>query len=99
MTDEMPWFIAIFVIGWVLALLGNILGWVYRKPGVTMSVLINGYPDEPAPSGLLVVKRMLSYVQDDKRKLVYGVLFLAAFLIMADVLAMLFLGLVMGGAR
>lgn len=93
--EDMPWFIVIFVIGWVLALLGNILGWVYRKPGVTMSVLINGYPDEPAPSDFFVGKRLLSYVRDDKRKLVYGVCFIVVFLVMADVLAMVTLGLVL----
>ena len=95
MIDEMPWFFVIFVLSWLLALVGNILGWVYRKPGVTMSVLMNGYPDEPAPSGFFCGKRTLSYIRDDKRKLVYGVLFVAAFLIMADVLLMLLFGLVL----
>lgn len=95
MIDEMPWFIVIFVIGWLLALLGNVLFWFYRKPGVTMSVLINGYPDEPSPSSFFARKRLLSYVRDDRRKLVYRVLFVSAFMIMVDVLAMVLLGLVL----
>lgn len=95
MIDDLLWFLVIFVFGWVLALVGGLLGWAYRKPGVTTSVLMNGYTDEPAASGLSQPKRMLSYVRDDKRKLVFWVIFVAELLLLADVLALLVAALVL----
>ena len=85
MFDDGSWVFVIFMVGWVLALVANILVWVYRKPGITMAIITNGYPDESAPP-FFSHKRVLSYVRDDKRKLVYGVGFVAVFLMMAVVL-------------
>ena len=95
MIDDLLWFIIVFVFGWVLALVGSGLGWVYRKPGVTMTVLFNGYPDEARPGGVSTFKRMLSYVRDDKRNLVFWVVFVAELLLLADVLALLTVSLVL----
>ena len=89
MIDYIPWFIVVFVFGWVLALFGIVLGWIYKKPGVTMSVLIDGHPDEPADSGISHTRRMLSYVREDKRTLVLWIIFVAEALLLADVLAAL----------
>lgn len=89
MTDYIPWFIVVFILGWILALFGTALGWAFRKPGVTMSVLIGGYPDEPGNKEMSHSRRILSYVQDDKRTLVLWILFVAEGLLLADVLAAL----------
>jgi len=93
--DDLLWFLIIFVFGWVLALVGGLLGWAYRKPGVTTSVLINGYTDEPAPSDLSQPKRMLSYVRGDKRNLVFWIIFVAELLLLADVVALLVVAVVL----
>ncbi|MGB5257979.1 MAG: hypothetical protein WBN44_12045 [Woeseiaceae bacterium] len=95
MIDDLLWFLIIFVFGWVLALVGGLLGWAYRKPGITMSVLMNGYTDEPTPKGLSQPKRMLSYVRDDKRNLVSWVIFVAELLLLADVVALLVVAVVL----
>jgi len=69
-----------------LAICANILGYVFRKPGVNFSVFMNGYPDEPAPGGFFQMRRLLSYVREDKAKLVYWTAFAGAFLFIANIL-------------
>ncbi len=86
MGEEFPWFIAVFFVAIALAICSNILAYVFRKPGVDFSVYMNGYPDEPAPGGFFQMRRMMSYVREDKAKLVYWIAFAGAFLFMTNIL-------------
>ncbi|MCH8135233.1 MAG: hypothetical protein IIB77_04555 [Proteobacteria bacterium] len=72
MGEDFPWFIAVFFVAIALLVCANILAYVFRKPGVKMSAYINGYPDEPAPSGLFQMRRLMSYVREDRVKLGYS---------------------------
>jgi hypothetical protein len=92
--EYFPWFIAVFLIAMALVICSNILAYVFRKPGVNFSVYMNGYRDEPALSGFFQMRRMMSWVREDKVKLVYWIAFAGAFLFMANIL----FGLVMAFA-
>lgn len=94
MGGQFPWFIIVFLIAMVLLGSAQVLAYVYRKPGVNFSVYINGYPDEPAPRGFFHMRRVISYVREDKVKLVYWTAFAGAFLFMANILFILLMGLV-----
>jgi len=91
---DFPWFIAVFFVAMALLICSNILAYVFRKPGVNFSVYMNGYPDEPAPSGLFHMRRLMSYVREDRVKLVYWLAFAGAFLFMANILFVLLMALV-----
>ena len=94
MGEDFPWFIAMFLVAMTLVICANILAYVFRKPGVDFSVYMNGYPEEPAPSGFFQMRRMMSYVREDKVKLVYWIAFAGAFLFMANILFMLVMAFV-----
>lgn len=94
MGEQFPWFIIVFFIAMVLLGSAQILAFVFRKPGVNLSVYINGFPDEPAPSGLFQMRRLMSYVREDRVKLVYWLAFTGAFLFMANILFALLMGLI-----
>ena len=95
MGEELSWFVVVFFVAMALVLCANILAYVFRKPGVDLSVYFNGYPDEPAPSGFFQMRRLLSYVREDRAKLVYWIAFAGVFLFMATILTGLFIGLIL----
>ena len=66
----------------------------FENPALIFSVYMNGYPDEPAPSGFFQIRRMMSYVREDKVKLVYWIGFAGAFLFMANILFVLVMAFV-----
>ena len=91
---QFPWFIIVFFIAIVLLGSAQILAYVFRKPGVNLSAYINGLPDEPAPSGLFQMRRLMSYVREDRVKIVYWLAFAGACLFMANILFALLMGLI-----
>lgn len=93
MGEDFPWFVAVFFIAMALLICANVLAYVFRKPGVNFSVYMNGYPDEPAPSGFFQMRRLMSYVREDRLRLVYWLAFAGAFLFVANILFVLAMGL------
>ena len=94
MEQDFPWIFVVFFVAIGLLICANILAYVFRKPGVDMSVYTNGYPNEPSPSRFLQTRRLMSYVREDRVKLVYWTAFAGAFLFMTNILFVLVIGLV-----
>ncbi len=85
------WLVPICFFGWSIGVCGAIMAWVFRKPGVDLNVLINGFEDEP-PLRVFHLKRTLGLVRDDKVGLVYWTLFSGVFLMVAGIFTILFVG-------
>ena len=94
MDEDVPWFIVVALVALAIVFCAEILAYVFRKPGVNLSVYFNGFPDEPAPRGFFQQRRLMSYVREDRVKMVYWMSFAGVFLFMANILIMLVVGLI-----
>ena len=80
------WFVPFFFLGMAVAAVGSVLMVAYKKPNISSAqLLFTGTDEEPYP---LLLKPRLEMVRDDKRGLVYGMLFAGIAIVMLDVLAL-----------
>jgi len=77
------WFFTAFFAGFIFIVAGIISMFVFRKSDAKLSYFFNGRPDEPVP---LWLKPRLELVRAEKRRVVYGLLFVGAAVAMIDVL-------------
>jgi hypothetical protein len=78
----------VFLTGTGLILFGQILAYVYRKPGVKADYFWNGRPEDPAPPAFFRMKYVETLIQPSKYRLVYGVTFTGVAMVFAIVFLM-----------
>jgi hypothetical protein len=78
----------VFLTGTGLILVGQILAYVYRKPGVKADYFWNGCPEDPAPPAFFRMKYVETLIQPSKYRLVYGVTFTGVAMVFAIVFLM-----------
>ena len=71
-----------------LVLIGNILAFVYRKPGVNADYFWNGRPEDPAPPTFFRMTFIKTLIQPSKYRLVYGVMLAGVSIVFAIVVLM-----------
>jgi hypothetical protein len=79
---------ATFLGGFGLVLIGNILAFVYRKPGVQVDYFWNGRPEDPAPPTFFRMTYVKTLIQPDKYSLVHGVTFVGVSMVFGIVVFM-----------
>lgn len=78
----------LFFTGCGLVLVGNVLAYIYRKPGVKADYFWNGRPEEPAPPAFFRMTYIKTLIQPDKYRLVYGVTLVGVAIILVIVMLM-----------
>ena len=78
----------VFLFGTGLVLIGNILAYIYRKPGVKADYFWNGRPEDPAPPAFFRMTYIKTLIQPSKYRLVYGVTFTGVAMVFAIVVLM-----------
>ena len=78
----------VFLTGCGLVLVGNVLAYIHRKPGVKADYFWNGRPEDSAPPVFFRMTYMKTLIQPTKYRLVYGVTFVGLAMVMAIVLLM-----------
>ncbi len=78
----------VFFSGCGLVLIGNVLAYIYRKPGVKADYFWNGRPEDPAPPVFFRMTYVRTLIQADKYRLVYGVTFVGVAMVFATVMLM-----------
>ena len=76
----------VFLAGFGLILIGNVLAYIYRKPGVKADYFWNGRPEDPAPPTFFRMTYNQTLIQPAKYRLVYGVTFIGVAMIFAVVM-------------
>lgn len=79
---------AVFLIGTGLVLIGNILAYIYRKPGVKADYFLNGRPEDPAPPMFFRTTYVKTLIQPSKYRLVYGFWLVGVAMVFAIVMLM-----------
>ena len=80
------WSIFFIFLGVALLVSGNAVAIVFRKPGVTISDILTGPPDQPAITGVWSLKRIEPLVQPSKFAFAYSIALVGAAIVVIGVL-------------
>ena len=75
----------VFLTGTGLVLIGQILAYVYRKPGVKADYFWNGRPEDSAPPAFFRITYVKTLIQPAKYRLVYGITLTGVLMVFAIV--------------